>query len=45
MNTILRLVAEHRELLSTLRPRPTTDVHELLDADRAHGARRARRAR
>ena len=31
MNTILRLVAEHRELLSTLRPRPTIDVHELLD--------------
>ena len=32
MNTILRLVAEHRELLSTLRPRPTIDVHELPDA-------------
>jgi len=31
MNTILRLVAEHRELLSTLRPRATTDVHELLE--------------
>ena len=31
MNTILRLVAEQRELLSTLRPRPTTDVRDLLE--------------
>ena len=31
MNTILQLVVEHRELLSTVRPRATTDVHELLE--------------
>ena len=31
MNMILRLVAEHRAVLTTLRPRPTTDVHELLE--------------
>ena len=31
MNTIVRLVAEHRAVLMTLRPRPTTDAQELLE--------------